>query len=527
MMEPSILSVLFSRLQFAFAASFHFIFVPLTLGLTWLLFTMELVYVTTGNEVYKDMTRFWGKLLGINFALGVLTGLTMEFQFGTNWAYYSQFVGDIFGTPLAIEGLVAFMLESAFVGIFFFGWDKLSKKQHLATTFCLALGSSLSAMFILVANGFMQYPVGAVFDPSTMRMETTSLLKLFLNPVAQIGFGHTVLGGYVTAAVFVLGISAYYLLRGRDREFAKRSFVVAAGFGLVTSIMLIVMGDRNGLIVYKNQPQKLAMIEAEWETQPPPANFNLIAFPNQAEMKNDFAIQLPDVLGLLVTHTWNQQIEGLKSFVKTNEKRIDNGQKAYNALVKMREGDKSAGTLATFNQYKDDLGFGLLLTHYTKKIGEATPAEIRKAAVNTLPDIASIFWTFRVMVGFGFLMAFMFIAAAALVFFKPQKWSVPRWVYYWALLSIPFPFISSICGWFVTEHGRQPWTVYNVLPTPLSSSTIAHADLIASFVLFLLFYSALFAVELFLMFKFSRLGPSALHTGRYHFEAKNTAAGRK
>ena len=211
-MLPSVLSVDLARLQFGLAASYHFLFVPLTLGLAWILFTMELAYVRTGKQVYQDMTKFWGKLFGINFAMGVLTGLTLEFQFGTNWAYYSQYVGDIFGTPLAIEGLVAFMLESTFLGLFFFGWNKLSKKQHLTATFCLAIGSSLSALLILIANGYMQYPIGSHFNFETMRMETSSLLTLFLSPMAQVGFIHTVIAGFVTGSVFVLGISSFYLL---------------------------------------------------------------------------------------------------------------------------------------------------------------------------------------------------------------------------------------------------------------------------------------------------------------------------
>ena len=262
-MLPSLFSVEMARLQFTFVAMFHFIFVPLTLGLTWVIFTMELMYVRTGKQVYKDMTKFWGKLLGINFAVGVLSGLTMEFTFGLNWAYYSQFVGDIFGTPLAIEGLVAFMLESAFVGIFFFGWNKLSKRQHLASTFCLAIGSSMSALLILVANGFMQVPTGGHFVWETMRMQTSSLYDLFMNPIAQIGFAHTVIAGYTTAAVFVIGISAFYLLKKRDVGFAKRSMAIGLGFGLVASLMVMFMGDQQGLNAYHNQPLKLAAIEAE------------------------------------------------------------------------------------------------------------------------------------------------------------------------------------------------------------------------------------------------------------------------
>lgn len=284
-MLPSMLSVELARWQFAFVAGFHFIFVPLTLGLTWIIFTMELMYVISGKEVYKRMTKFWGKLLGINFAVGVLSGLTMEFSFGLNWAYYSQFVGDIFGTPLAIEGLVAFMLESTFVGIFFLGWNKLSKKQHLCATFCLAIGSNLSALLILVANGFMQVPVGGEFVWQTMRMETTNLLDLFLNPIAQIGFAHTVIAGYTTSAIFVIGISAFFLLKKREIAFAKRSMAIGLGFGVIASLMVMFMGDQQGILAYKYQPMKLAAIEAEWDTQKPPANFNVVALPSQDNEK--------------------------------------------------------------------------------------------------------------------------------------------------------------------------------------------------------------------------------------------------
>ena len=237
-MEPIYgdLFVSLSRWQFAATALYHFLFVPLTLGITWILVIMEAVYVMTGKEVYKDMTKFWGKLFGINFALGVTTGLTMEFQFGTNWSYYSHYVGDVFGAPLAIEGLMAFFLESTFVGLFFLGWDKLSKRQHLAVTFFTALGSNLSALWILVANGWMQNPAGSEFSAETMRMEMTNFAEVILNPVAQVKFVHTVAAGYVTASVFVIGISAFYMLRGRDLAFAKRSFAVAAAFGVAAAL---------------------------------------------------------------------------------------------------------------------------------------------------------------------------------------------------------------------------------------------------------------------------------------------------
>lgn len=232
-----------SRLQFGITALYHFLFVPLTLGLSWLLVIMEAVYVMTGKQVYKDMTQFWGKLFGINFAMGVTTGITLEFQFGTNWSYYSHYVGDIFGVPLAVEGLMAFFLESTFVGLFFFGWNRLSKVKHLMVTFLVALGSNLSALWILVANGWMNNPVGAEFNYQTMRMELSSLTSVLFNPVAQVKFVHTVSAGYVTAAMFVLGVSSWYLLKKRDTEFALRSFAVAAGFGLAATLCVIVLGD--------------------------------------------------------------------------------------------------------------------------------------------------------------------------------------------------------------------------------------------------------------------------------------------
>ena len=280
-----------SRWQFASTALYHFIFVPLTLGMVWILVIMESVYVMTGRKVYQDMTKFWGKLFGINFALGVATGLTMEFQFGTNWSYYSHYVGDVFGAPLAIEGLMAFFLESTFIGLFFLGWERLTKVQHLTVTFLMALGSNLSALWILIANGWMQNPVGSEFSYKTMRMEMVSFGELLLNPAAQVKFVHTVAAGYVTASMFVLGISSYYMLKGRDLAFAKRSFSVAVGFGLASILSVILLGDESGYEVGDVQKTKLAAIEAEWETELPPAAFTLIGFPdNQAQETSPFKV---------------------------------------------------------------------------------------------------------------------------------------------------------------------------------------------------------------------------------------------
>lgn len=514
----STLSVNLARIQFAILAGYHFIFVPLTLGMTWMLFAMEIAYVKTNNIIYKDMTRYWGKLFGINFAVGVLSGLTMEFQFGTNWAYYSQYVGDIFGTPLAIEGLVAFMLESTFLGLFFFGWDKLSKIQHLIATFCLALGSSLSALLILVANGYMQHPTGAHFDYHMMRMETSNLGSLFLNPMAQIGFSHTVLAGYTTGAIFILGISAFFLLKNQDSEFARRSFAMAAGFGLIASVMVAFLGDANGLAVYKNQPEKLAAIEAEWITQTPPAAFNLIAWPNKDAEKNDFELQIPGALGLIVTHSLHAKIVGLNDLVLQHKERIKTGALALGALQKLRQGDQSSQTLNLFNKYQADLGYGLLLSQVNPDVQHATDAQITEAAKATIPQVFWLFWMFRVMIGLGILMFALFIVSFFYTVFRQGH--APRWIYRWAFYSIPFPFISCWAGWFVTECGRQPWTIYGVLPTRMSASFLSSTDVIISFSIFLALYLALFSIELFLMFKFVRKGPSSLGVGRYHFENK-------
>lgn len=516
-MIPTLASVTMARLQFGVAASYHFLFVPLTLGMAWILFAMELAYVITGKTVYKDMTRFWGKLFGINFAMGVLTGLTLEFQFGTNWAYYSQYVGDIFGTPLAIEGLVAFMLESTFLGAFFFGWNKFSKRQHLFATFCLALGSSLSALLILVANGYMQHPAGSAFNFVTMRMETQSLGELFLNPFAQLGFVHTVIAGFVTGAVFVMGISAYYLLKKQDIDFAKRSFAIAAGFGLISSLAVAFMGDNLGVLVAKEQPMKLAAIEAEWNTEPAPAAFNLIAFPSQTQHKNLAAIQIPDVLGIIVTHSKSDVIPGINNIEAENLVRIQNGIKAYGALVQLREGNQ--GALTAFEQNQNDLGYGLLLKRYTENVTDATPSQIQAAAEDTIPSVWSVFWSFRIMVGIGGLMILGFLYAFIGVIRNKGIWQ-QRWFLRAALYGIPLPWIACLVGWFVTEHGRQPWTIFGILPTDISSSSISTVDISLSFALFVLFYTGLFIVEIYLMFKYARLGPSSLGTGQYDLEKK-------
>lgn len=505
-----------SRWQFAATALYHFLFVPLTLGLSWLLVIMETVYVMTGKEIYKDMTKFWGKLFGINFALGVTTGLTMEFEFGTNWSYYSHYVGDVFGAPLAIEGLMAFFLESTFIGLFFLGWDKLTKRQHLAVTFLTAVGSNLSALWILIANGWMQNPIGAVFSPETMRMEMTSFVEVFLNPVAQVKFVHTVAAGYVTASVFVMGISAWYILKGRDLAFARRSFAVAVGFGLAACLSVIVLGDESGYTLGDVQKVKLAAIEGEWTTEHAPASFTLFGFPSQNGHETQAAVKIPGALGLIATRSLDKPVKGLADIEKEHEARIKSGQIAYAQLKKIRAGDKSLETRSAFDAHAKDLGFGLLLKQFVEDPATASPEQIKAAAASTIPTVWPLFWSFRVMVGMGFLMLFMF--ATGFWLNASKRLEQNRWFLRLAVLLIPAPWIASETGWFVAEFGRQPWAIGEVLPTFLATSSLTSGDLIFSLAGFLAFYTLLLAIELFLMFKFARLGPSSLGTGRYHFE---------
>ena len=518
---PSIDVVELSRLQFAATALYHFLFVPLTLGLSWILVIMESVYVMTGKEIYRDMTKFWGKLFGINFAMGVTTGITMEFQFGTNWAYYSHYVGDIFGAPLALEGLMAFFLESTFVGLFFFGWSRLSKVGHLTVTFLVALGTNLSALWILIANAWMQNPVGAEFNPATMRMELASFSDLIFNPVAGVKFVHTVAAGYVAASMFVLGISSWYLLRGRDPSFAVRSFAVAAGFGLASSLSVIVLGDESGYTTGEVQRVKIATIEAEWETQKPPASFTAFGFPDQAAEKTHFAIRIPWLLGLIATRSVDTTVIGIKDLKKEHEARIHKGMEAWAALSKIRAGDRSPEAKAAFDRVKGDLGYGLLLRKYTPAVVDATPEQIRAAIDDTIPNVASMFWSFRIMVGLG--LWFLFVFAAAFYVLARRRLAFNRWVMHLALWSIPLPWVAIELGWIVAEYGRQPWAISEVLPTHLGVSSVTTGHLWFSLSGFLVFYTALLIIELFLMFKYARLGPSSLHTGRYQFEGEEAA----
>ncbi|RYH08329.1 cytochrome ubiquinol oxidase subunit I [Tropicimonas sp. IMCC6043] len=496
-----------SRLQFAMTAMYHFLFVPLTLGLSIIVAIMETVYVMTNRPIWRQMTKFWGTLFGINFVLGVATGITMEFQFGMNWSYYSHYVGDIFGAPLAIEGLMAFFMEATFVGLFFFGWEKLSKRAHLIVAWLVAIGSNFSALWILIANGWMQNPVGAAFNPVSMRMEMTSFYDVVFNPVAQAKFVHTVSAGYVTAAVFVLGVSAWYLLKGRHVDLARRSIAVAAAFGLASALSVIVLGDESGYEATDNQKMKLAAIEGMWHTEPAPASFTLVGFPDMQARETHYAIHIPYVMGLIGTRSLTQEIPGIAELVENAEARIKSGIIAYDALEQLRAaGGEATDALRTqFEDHSADLGYAFLLKRYVDDPREATEHQIALASNDTVPTVWPLFWAFRLMVGFGF--GFL---GVMIYFFYRANWkgmTFPRPALWLAVLIIPTPWIAAELGWFVAEFGRQPWTVDGVLPTAMSVSHLSVADLAITLAGFVTFYSVLFVIEMGLMLKYIRKGP--------------------
>jgi cytochrome d ubiquinol oxidase subunit I len=499
-----------SRLQFALTALYHFLFVPLTLGLSIMLAIMESVYVMTDHEIWRRMTKFWGVLFGINFAMGVATGITMEFQFGTNWAYYSHYVGDIFGTPLAIEGLMAFFLESTFVGLFFFGWSRLSPLQHLVVTWLTAIGSNLSALWILIANGWMQNPVGAKFNFETMRMEVTSFKEVFFNPVAQSKFVHTVSAGYVTGAMFVLSISAWYLLQGRNRAFARRSMAVAASFGLASALSVVVLGDESGYVSTEHQKMKIASIEAEWHTEPAPAGFTLFGIPDMQARDTHARVHIPWLLGLIATRSTDQVLPGINELVATSKLRIVNGLRAYDALERLRLNRNDVQARAELDAHVDDLGHALLLKRFVADPRQATPEQIEQAAWTTVPNVPVLFWSFRVMVALGFF--FIALFATAFVIVSRRRIEQHRGLLRIALYSLPLPWVAAEVGWIVAEYGRQPWVIEGVLPTFMGVSSVSLLQVSMSLVGFLVFYSALAAVELFLMFRIARGGPDGWFT---------------
>ncbi|WP_366554770.1 cytochrome ubiquinol oxidase subunit I [Aquibaculum sediminis] len=498
--------VALSRLQFALTAMYHFLFVPLTLGLSLIMAIMESVYVMTGREVWRRMTLFWGTLFGINFAMGVATGIVMEFQFGMNWSYYSHYVGDIFGAPLAIEGLMAFFLEATFIGLFFFGWDRLSKLGHLTVTWLVALGANFSALWILIANGWMQYPVGATFNPDTMRMEIEDFIAVIFNPVAQAKFVHTVSAGYVTGAIFVMSVSAYFLLRGRHQAMARRSMAVASSFGLAAALSVVVLGDESGYVTTEHQKMKIAAMEGMWHTEDAPAPFTIFALPDQETQSNRYEVQVPFALGLIATRSFTQELPGIVDLVDRAEDQVRSGLVGYQAMLDLRADAENEAARELLAEHWADLGYALLLKRYREDILEANDEEIAQAALDTVPHIAPIFWSFRLMVALGFY----FIAFFAVAFWFSSRGAFERnrWFLHIALWSLPLPWLAVELGWFVAEYGRQPWIIEGVLPTFYAVSDLSVWDLVATITGFVTFYTLLAIVDVWLLLRYIRKGPS-------------------
>jgi len=505
-MDPGLVDL--SRLQFALTALYHFLFVPLTLGLSIMLVIMESVYVMTGRPIWRTVTRFWGTIFGINFVLGVATGLTMEFQFGTNWSYFSNYVGDIFGAPLAIEGLMAFFLEATFVGLMFFGWDRLSKLGHLFATAMVALGTNLSALWILIANGWMQNPVGARFNPDTMRMEVSDFRAVLFNPVAQAKFVHTVSAGYVVASVTVLGISCLYMLRGQWREVARRSMTVAAAFGLAASLSVVVLGDESGYTLTDNQKMKLAAIEAAWHTAPAPAGITLFGLPDFETRTTRYSVEIPWVLGLIATRSLDGEVTGMSELVLLARQRIESGLQAYKAVQTLKTDPGNLAARAQFAAHGRDLGYALLLKRYVADPGQASAQQIERAAWDTVPNVPLMFWAFRFMAAIGFLMIALFASAFVLCSLRQFD---HRWFLRLAVCALPLPWVAAELGWVVAEMGRQPWAIDGVLPTALAPSSLSRAALWTTLIGFTALYGSLAVIELGLIVRTIRRGPFAVH----------------
>jgi cytochrome d ubiquinol oxidase subunit I len=474
-----------------------------------MLVIMESVYVMTNRPIWRVITRFWGRLFAINFVLGVSTGLTMEFQFGTNWSYFSHYVSDIFGAPLAIEGLMAFFLEATMVGVMFFGWNRLSKLAHLIVTFLVALGTNLSALWILIANGWMQNPVGAQFNPETMRMEVSDFGQVLFNPIAQAKFVHTVSAGYVCASVFVLGISAFYLLKGKYAGVVKRSMAVAAAFGLLSSLSVVVLGDESGYALTDNQKMKLAAIEAAWHTAPAPAGITLIGMPDSVARTTRYSVEVPWVLGLIATRSLDKQVTGMSELVLKAQERITSGVVAYDAVQKLKTDPTNVAERARFEAHKRDLGYALLLKGHVADPRTASPQVIAATAWDVVPNVPLMFWSFRIMAFIGFYMIALF--GTAFVLASLRRHDSTRWFLRLALFSIPLPWVAIELGWILAEIGRQPWAIEGVLPTFLAASSLSRGALWTTIFGFTALYGVLAVIEVRLMIASIKKGPFEHH----------------
>lgn len=498
-----------ARAQFAMTAMFHWIFVPLTLGLAFLLAFFETIYVKTGNPEWKRLTKFWMKLFAINFAIGVATGLILEFQFGTNWSNYSWMVGDIFGAPLAAEGIFAFFIEATFFAVMFFGWDRVSKGFHLFSTWMVAIGANFSALWILVANGWMQYPVGMNFNPDKARFEMESFWAILGSPVALSRFTHATTSGFLLASLFVVAVSSWFLLKKRHILMARRSIVVACVFGLLSSVFVAASGDEAAYTVALVQPMKLAAIEGLYDGDEGCA-LCAVGVLNPAKGPGDdkkpflFAIELPYALSFLATRSFDGFVPGINDLAFGNpergilgaEEKIARGRIAVDGLARYKEarrnGDETAAglALADFRAHEAHLGYGYL-----------------NRPEDAIPPVALNFYSFRIMVALGLFFPVLFVA---FLYFTGKDRIVGRtWLLYTGVASLFLGYLASQAGWIVAEVGRQPWAIQGLLPVGVARSNLTTATVQTSFFIFLVLFTILLIAEVRIMLKQIALGPDA------------------
>ena len=506
-MEHTALLVDWSRAQFALTALYHWLFVPLTLGLTFIVAIMETIYVKTGDEKWKTITKYWMGLLAINFAIGLATGIIMEFEFGTNWSNYSWIVGDIFGAPLAIEGLMAFFMESTFFAVMFFGWNKVSKKMHLTSTWLVAIGSNLSALWILLANGWMQHPVGMQFNPDTARNEMHNFWEVVFNPNGVSKFLHTISSGYVLASLFVIGISAWYLLKKRDTEFARRSIIVASSFGLLASMYLITTGDQSAHQVALTQPMKLAAMEGLYKGENKAGIVAVGLLNSSKEIGDkkeafDFKFEIPDALSFLAYHNTNSFVAGIDDLVYGNTK-----HNIMSVREKMKMGKVAVTALGEYKTYKKE--HDMVHAQEALKTFQANEKYMGygylKKPTDAVPSVALTFYSFHTMVGLGswFLVLFLISLYYSMINEMHKK----RWIQYLALFTLPFGWVAQETGWITAEAGRQPWAIQDLLPVGMATSNVATTSVMITFWLFAVLFTALLIAEIKIMLKQIKVGP--------------------
>lgn len=508
-----------SRLQFALTAMFHWIFVPLTLGLGFIIAFMETKYYLAHKKspvgenpqanFWKKVTKFWMKIFAINFAIGVATGIILEFEFGTNWSNYSWFVGDIFGAPLAIEGIFAFFMETTFFAVMYFGWNKVSKKFHLVSTWLTAIGANLSAVWILIANSWMQHPVGMAFNPDTARNEMVDFWAVVFSPVAMNKLFHTATSAFVLASVVVIGISCWYLIKNREIEFAKKSIRIAAVFGLISSLLLAFSGDGSAYQVGKYQPMKLAAMEGLYNSEngTPLVAFALLNPDKTIDNTEDtylFNISIPQGLSLLANRKADSFVPGINDIINGGYEYTDENGQVQTALSfeqKKAKGAIALKALEAYNKAKQVNNQGAM-----DEAKEALMENFNyfgygflKNPKDIVPPIALNFYSFRIMVMLGAYFILFFILALVI--------NDKKWFYYLSILSIPAVYVCSQCGWIVAEVGRQPWTIQDLLPVQAAVSGISAANVYTTIIIFFLLFTTLLAAELRIMFKQIKKGP--------------------